>query len=80
MASQGEAPAPWHAAFPAPKDVELGALGQDEVLKMVKASDKGKRDFVLVDVRRNDHEVSVLCYPTFCLFLVALSTSAHQTY
>lgn len=59
MASQGEAPAPWHAAFPAPKDVELGALSREEVLQMVKNADKGARDFVLVDVRRNDHEVSI---------------------
>lgn len=64
MASQGEASAPWHAAFPAPKDVELGALGRDEVLQMVKSSDRGERKFVLVDVRRNDHEVSISHHPT----------------
>lgn len=67
MASQAEAPAPWHAAFPAPKDVELGALGRDEVLKMIKNSNQSARDFVLVDVRRNDHEVSIPA-----LFLAAL--------
>ena len=51
---------PWQAAFPAPKDVELGALGREEVLQMIKSVDGGAtRDFVLVDVRRNDHEVSI---------------------
>lgn len=67
MASQGEVPALWHAAFPAPKDVELGALSREEVLQMVKDADKGARDFVLVDVRRNDHEVSI---PTLLLVKV----------
>ena len=57
MASQA-ASAPWHAAFPTPKDAELGAVGQEEVLQMIKDAGKGAPAFVLVDVRRNDHEVS----------------------
>lgn len=60
MASEAPATTPWHAAFPAPKDVELGAVDRGEVLEMIKGVDKGAtRDFVLVDVRRNDHEVSI---------------------
>ncbi|SPN99103.1 related to arsenate reductase (Arc2) [Cephalotrichum gorgonifer] len=53
MSSQGgapdAAPAPWYSAFPAPKDVELGALGREEVIRMIKSADKGTQDFVLVD-------------------------------
>lgn len=56
-----KAAAPWQAAFPAPRDVELGALDREEVLRMIKDVEtrEGVRDFVLVDVRRNDHEVCV---------------------
>lgn len=59
MASQPAADAPWHAAFPAPKDAELGSLSREEVLQMIKGANKNAQDFVLVDVRRNDHEVSI---------------------
>lgn len=69
MSSQAPAAAadpalPWHAAFPAVRDAELGAIGRDEVLQMIKSVPLGKRDFVLVDVRRNDHEVSFPSAPS----------------
>lgn len=74
MASQPAADAPWHAAFPAPKDVELGALSREEVLEMVKGADKKDvQDFVLVDVRRNDHEVRI-----FRLISASSSYSTHE--
>ncbi|KAI1274515.1 Rhodanese-like domain-containing protein [Xylaria sp. FL0933] len=50
-----EAEQPWHAAFPAPKTAEPGSLTRDEVLNKLRAGDVG-RDFILVDVRRNDYE------------------------
>lgn len=48
---------PWHAAYPAPR-TEAGAVSRDEVLSMLKdpKSIPGK-DFILVDLRRADHEV-----------------------
>lgn len=51
------ASAPWHAAFPAPKS-EVTTITREEVLGMLKTTPLGQRDFVLVDLRRNDFEVS----------------------
>ena len=51
------APAPWYAAYPAPKS-EIATIPREEVLAMLKATPVDKRDFVLVDLRRNDFEVS----------------------
>ncbi len=51
------APAPWYAAYPAPKS-EIVTIPREEVLAMLKATPVDKRDFVLVDLRRNDFEVS----------------------
>jgi arsenical-resistance protein 2 len=50
------APAPWYAAYPAPKS-EVVTISREEVLAMLKATPVEKRDFVLVDLRRNDFEV-----------------------
>jgi arsenical-resistance protein 2 len=50
------APAPWHAAYPAPKS-EVATISREEVLEMLKATPAEKRDFLLVDLRRNDFEV-----------------------
>ncbi|KAK5940497.1 hypothetical protein PMZ80_006913 [Knufia obscura] len=54
-ANQPESP-PWHAAFPAPKATP-GAVTASQLLQMIqqfKAS--GQPTYMLVDVRRNDHE------------------------
>ncbi|KAL2210150.1 Rhodanese-like protein [Sarocladium strictum] len=48
--------APWHAKYPAPKYAP-GEISREEVLAMLKdPSQVAGRDFVLVDVRRNDFE------------------------
>ncbi|KAK4138980.1 Rhodanese-like protein [Trichocladium antarcticum] len=49
------AAAPWHAAYPAPTS-EAATISREQVLAMLKASPIGSRDFVLVDLRRNDFE------------------------
>ncbi|KAF2687104.1 Rhodanese-like protein [Lentithecium fluviatile CBS 122367] len=49
------APPPWHAAYPAPRNPTPASMTREEVLAMMKQSQAG-RDFVLVDLRRNDHE------------------------
>ncbi|OAA68219.1 Rhodanese-like protein [Niveomyces insectorum RCEF 264] len=52
----GAAPPPWHAAYPAPK-LLAAAISREAVLGMLNGSkDTAGRDFVLVDLRRNDHE------------------------
>ncbi len=58
MSSAAEVtPAPWYAAYPAPKSNADG-ISREEVLEMLKAGEEvAGKDFVLVDVRRNDHEV-----------------------
>jgi hypothetical protein len=49
--------APWHAAYPAPKS-EVATISREEVLEMLKTTPLEKRDFILVDLRRNDFAVS----------------------
>ncbi|KAK2736238.1 hypothetical protein FQN57_000836 [Myotisia sp. PD_48] len=48
---------PWHAAFPSPKIVAT-TITRDEVLQMITKNATGTNplDFVLVDLRRADHE------------------------
>lgn len=49
---------PWHAAYPAPTSAAV-YLAQATALEWMESSEKIMgRDFVLVDLRRNDHEVS----------------------
>lgn len=55
--STSVAPA-WHAAYPTPRSAEPGKISREELLELLKT--KGKiagKDFVLVDLRRNDYEV-----------------------
>lgn len=51
---------PWHAAFPSPKN-KAPTVPRAEVLEWLKQSknSSGALDFVLVDLRRADHEVSL---------------------
>jgi arsenical-resistance protein 2 len=47
---------PWHAAYPSPKS-KPASVSRSEVLQWFKSSDKdAPKDFILVDLRRNDHE------------------------
>ncbi|OQD70023.1 hypothetical protein PENDEC_c027G03805 [Penicillium decumbens] len=46
---------PWHAAYPAPKS-EVNSLPRQELLRWLKEGKQPGKDFVLVDVRRNDFE------------------------
>jgi len=55
-ADSAPAPAPWYAAYPAPKS-EVVTISRDVVLEMLKSTPVEKRDFILVDLRRNDFEV-----------------------
>lgn len=58
------APPPWHAAYPAPKK-EAPSITRGAVLEMLRDSENiAGKDFVLVDLRRSDHEVcSVIPLP-----------------
>ncbi|KFA81523.1 hypothetical protein S40288_09045 [Stachybotrys chartarum IBT 40288] len=51
----------WHAAYPAPRDAKPEALTPSQVLNLLQSGDvvAHQDKVVLVDLRRNDHEVSV---------------------
>jgi arsenical-resistance protein 2 len=53
MASE---PAPWHAAYPNPRSTPE-TISRSEVLERLKRGELPGRDILLVDLRRNDHEV-----------------------
>jgi hypothetical protein len=53
MASE---PAPWHAAYPKPKNT-AETISHSEVLGRLNRGELPGRDILLVDLRRNDHEV-----------------------
>ncbi|KAI0401932.1 Rhodanese-like domain-containing protein [Xylaria palmicola] len=69
---------PWHASFPTPKTTKPASLTPDEVLSMLRAGGVG-RDFVLVDIRRNDYEfvapLTSLRKPFFQRFLRSINYS-----
>ncbi|KAK0672419.1 Rhodanese-like domain-containing protein [Cercophora samala] len=52
MSTETPAPAPWHAAYPAPSSQTV-FIPRDEVLSILA---NGRKDAVLVDLRRNDFE------------------------
>lgn len=53
---------PWHAAYPSPASTAV-FLPQKTVLEWMESGEKiVGRDFVLVDLRRNDHEVSLIYF------------------
>lgn len=47
---------PWHEAYPAPQS-EAAGISQSELLAMLEDGKEAGKDFVLVDLRRNDHAV-----------------------
>jgi arsenical-resistance protein 2 len=49
--------APWYAAYPAAK-LTAAPLSRSEVRLLLQDSESsGRKDFLLIDLRRNDHEV-----------------------
>ncbi|KAJ5083757.1 hypothetical protein N7456_013184 [Penicillium angulare] len=46
---------PWHAAYPTPKST-VPSISKVEVLNWLRDGRQSGKDFVLVDVRRTDHE------------------------
>lgn len=65
-AIDSQAQPPWHAAYPPPKNSSPESISRAELLQLLllhyNNSDghetKAKKDFVLIDLRRMDHEVS----------------------
>ena len=49
---------PWHTAYPAPRNSNPESISRAEVLQLLlRDHDDGKSGFVLIDLRRMDHEV-----------------------
>jgi len=56
MASNSAPEPPWHAAFPAPT-AKPGGFTATQLLEMIRGTtSSAKATYLLVDVRRNDHE------------------------
>ncbi|CZT24140.1 related to arsenate reductase (Arc2) [Ramularia collo-cygni] len=54
--AQSDAERPWHANFPAPKST-AGSMSREQLLGLLQDQKKlPGRDFLLVDLRRTDHE------------------------
>jgi hypothetical protein len=50
-------PPPWHAAYPVPRHTPA-TIRREDVLELIKHSaETSSRDYILIDLRRNDHEV-----------------------
>lgn len=58
-----EQPIPWEQVVPRAHNLSPQSMTRDALLKMFFAGQKPGRDFLLVDVRREDHEVQ-LRFPT----------------
>ena len=50
-------PPAWHEKYPKPQTEIPAAISKDELLARMKSGEKGGKDFLVVDLRRNDHEV-----------------------
>ncbi len=48
---------PWHAAYPAPRNAPPASISCAELLQYFRDGKKAGKDFILIDLRRNDHEV-----------------------
>jgi hypothetical protein len=57
MSAQPPTEQPWHAAFPAPRNTAR-SISREEMLQWMREGKQAGKDYVLVDLRRNDHEVS----------------------
>ena len=60
---------PWHAAYPAPRNKHPPSITTKDLLSSLKSGQKPGVDLLLIDLRRNDHEVSDETYETPCLKL-----------
>lgn len=56
-ASNTQTGAPWHAAYPAPRNAHPASITRAELLQDFRDGKKAGKDFILIDLRRNDHEV-----------------------
>lgn len=49
----------WHDAYPKPRNPLPNVVKRDDLLQWLKDGQKSGVDFLLVDLRRTDHEVTI---------------------
>lgn len=49
---------PWYAAYPPPRHSTYPSISRVEVLQLFRDGKAAGRDFILIDLRRTDHEVN----------------------
>ncbi|KAL5610856.1 hypothetical protein FOBRF1_006973 [Fusarium oxysporum] len=54
--SESKAQPPWFEAYPAPKNLQSKTATREELRQWILDGQKPGKDFLLVDVRRDDHE------------------------
>ena len=64
---------PWHAAYPPPKNENPPSIRRNEVLQLFRDGKKVGKDFILVDLRRTDHEVRSHIQERTCSIRINLS-------
>ena len=50
---------PWYAAYPSPRHDTSPSISRVEVLQLFRDGQEAGRDFILIDLRRADHEVTL---------------------
>ena len=50
---------PWHAAYPSPRNKDPESISRADLLQRLQAGEKPGVAFLLVDLRRTDHEVDL---------------------
>lgn len=63
---------PWHAAYPEPRNKNPDSISREKLLQRLEAGQESGKDFLLVDLRRTDYEVSV-CTLNTSIQLILLS-------
>jgi hypothetical protein len=51
--------APWYAAYPEPRNKDPDSISRTDLLQRFQAGQKPGVDFLLIDLRRTDHEVYI---------------------
>lgn len=59
MADSTKSKAAWYAAYPVARTQSPAAIDRAQVLQLIKKSTGGPQSYVLVDLRRTDHEASI---------------------
>ncbi len=56
----------WYDAYPPPQHTTPSAIHRNDLLALLQSGKRPGKDFLLVDLRRNDHEVRRSLFPSDC--------------